>query len=352
MNVQDFIPQNIRRLDPRCSVFGVCGGCLFQDLDYADELAVKKSYLQALLGEVLDLESVHFHEPVASPKPYHSRSRLDLTMKRFRDGEIAMGFQPPGSKRLLAIEECAIADERISAFIPELRRAASEKLPAKYRTANLVIKTDDDRRVVWGGIGKGSLKMAPDEYLSTAIKGRRLYYSLDTFFQANLSILPALIERIESLMDPECRIFFDLYGGVGLFSFPLAARFEKVFLVEDNPASTRVAAFNAAKWQTDNIEIHSGKVEDLLAEVLGKGAAAPVCAMVDPPRQGLSDSARAMLREARGLRQLFYLSCHPESLARDLKDFVAGGWQVEEIIPFDFFPKTRHIETLVLLRAV
>lgn len=352
MEVKDFIPENMKTENPRCEVFGVCGGCLFQDVSYADELQIKKKYLTALLSEAAGLDDSVFTDPVASPKPYNSRSRLDLTMKRFRDGEIAMGFQPPGSKRLLAIENCAIAEEAISNFIPELRTQASAKLPPKYRTANIVVKTDDDQKIKWGGIGKRSLRLPPEEYFSTDINGKRLYYSLDTFFQANLSILPVLIEKLESLIDRKSQIFLDLYGGVGLFAFPMSAYFEKVFLIEDNPASTKVAAHNIDQWGVSNVEIFSGRVEDLLREVLEKSASGDVVAMVDPPRQGLSDSAREMLVGAKGLHQLFYLSCHPESLARDLKDFMAEGWIVEQVMPFDFFPKTRHIETLVLLKAV
>ena len=81
-------------------------------------------------------------------------------------------------------------------------------------------------------------------------------------------------------------------------------------------------------------------------------------AIVDPPRRGLSESALAALanlsgkdkRAGAGLDALLYLSCYPASLLRDLKGLVEKGWKVEKVIPFDFFPKTKHLETLVLLK--
>ena len=72
--------------------------------------------------------------------------------------------------------------------------------------------------------------------------------------------------------------------------------------------------------------------------------------MIDPPRMGLSREVVNALVRAKNLESLLYLSCHPESLLRDLMFFIEEGWKIEKIVPFDFFPKTEHLETLVLLK--
>ena len=72
-------------------------------------------------------------------------------------------------------------------------------------------------------------------------------------------------------------------------------------------------------------------------------------AMIDPPRNGLSDAVARQLAQARVFGALLYLSCHPDSLIRDLRIFVEAGWQIGRVIPFDFFPQTQHVETLVQL---
>ncbi|MBL7684816.1 MAG: 23S rRNA (uracil-5-)-methyltransferase RumA, partial [Deltaproteobacteria bacterium] len=74
-----------------------------------------------------------------------------------------------------------------------------------------------------------------------------------------------------------------------------------------------------------------------------------VVAMIDPPRKGLYPSVCEALVQSQKLKTLFYLSCHPDSLIRDLKILISGGWKIETVIPFDFFPKTVHLETLVKL---
>lgn len=334
-------------------MFGICGGCSYQHLSYASELKVKAESLRGVLAQKIALKGIEIEPVVGSPSVYHSRSRLDLTMVR-RGGVLAAGFMPPGSKNLLEIESCAIAREEITDYIPELKRQAAERMPADYRTANLVVKTGDDGRVLWGGIGKRSLEMRPEDYFWTQLRGRKIFYSLDTFFQANLSILPLLMDKIESLIpETERDLFLDLYSGVGLFGIALADLFEKIVMIEESPASVQMAYYNRAAHDLHHVRVLEGRVEDALPAILAKVEnALSTVAMIDPPRKGLSESAIETLSRAKRLNHLFYLSCHPESLARDLEFLLARGWRVERIVPFDFFPRTSHLETLALLRPL
>ena len=90
-------------------------------------------------------------------------------------------------------------------------------------------------------------------------------------------------------------------------------------------------------------------MEDALASFLPVDAGSERVAVVDPPRAGLSDHALALLTSAKEFSRILYLSCHPQALVRDLKEFLQKGWRIERVIPFDFFPRTKHLETLVLL---
>ena len=98
------------------------------------------------------------------------------------------------------------------------------------------------------------------------------------------------------------------------------------------------------------MEIIGGKVEEKFSACLASLPQGDRVAIVDPPRGGLSLEARNMLSGAKNLNHLLYLSCHPQTLVQDLQYFVVSGWQIIKIIPFDFFPRTRHMETLVLLK--
>jgi len=334
-----------------CPVFGECGGCFYQNIPYEEELKGKEAKLKSLLKETLALGDDLFEPIVPSPKPYHYRNRLDLKLLRTRKKEIFMGFSPREGRRMIPVDACPIADERISAFIPELKTQVMAKLPEKYRLANIVVRNGENGRVLWGGIGRGSCQLQEEDYFWVDIHGRKIYYSLDTFFQANLSILPRLFERLKAFdfWSEQEISFYDLYGGVGLFGIGLADKVKKVFLIEECQASLRLARYNVRVHHFQNFEVVEGRVEDKLPVLLQGSPGGHQVAFIDPPRAGLSPSALRLLASAKNLNYLFYLSCNPEALARDLTCFVNQGWKVKRIMPFDFFPKTRHLETLVLL---
>ncbi|MBI3307447.1 MAG: class I SAM-dependent RNA methyltransferase [Candidatus Omnitrophica bacterium] len=341
----------VERVKPLCPVFGICGGCAYQDISYEEELQKKESQLRELMTKGLEAGDNIFKPIVASPQPYFYRSRLDLTLRRRKDGFL-MGFQPSSSHQVIDIESCSIARREISEFIPELKKTAVEKMPENYGTANLVVKTSQDGRTLWGGIGRRSLLLKPEDYLWTEIHGKRIFYSLDTFFQANLSILPLLMEEIQNLVRFDRETFFiDLYAGVGLFGIYFSDQTGKIAMMEEAPASISLVRHNAAYHGLDEACIHAGKVEELFPVLLEAASAERVIAMIDPPRRGLSPEAIAMLTKAKKIHELLYLSCHPDSLLRDLLLFTQAGWKIEKIVPFDFFPKTKHLETLVLLKS-
>ncbi len=336
---------------PPCAVFNECGGCLYQDVSYRDELALKMRALKNAFAQAeLFILEERIDPIVASPKPYHYRNRLDLKMIRTKDNRILIGFTPKAGHGITTVDACPIADEPISSFIPQLRKHLEEHIPEKHRRANLVVRTGDSGEVSWGGMGKRSCQLRPEEYLWTQIRGKRIFYSLDTFFQANLSILPLVFERLLELpiWSPDA-ILYDLYGGVGLFGIGLAECVKSVILIEECQPSIRLAKYNIEFNRLPNFEILEGKVEAELPFLLNEARGRPKIALIDPPRAGLSPSALELLKGARNLNHILYLSCNPEALARDLCGFQTAGWQTEKIVPFDFFPRTKHLETLVLL---
>jgi len=351
--VDEKIKDTLEKVKPLCPVFGECGGCVYQDIRYADELHIKEETIKSHFKQELGLVDNVFSPIVPSPKEYFYRHRLDISFRKTMAGQYLLGFKPPKRKRTVEVESCVIGREEISDFIPQLKEDAIKGLPENYRVANLVVKTGDDKRVVWGGMGRRSLQMDPKEYLYTEIHGKRIYYSLDTFFQANLEILPDLMNMIKKLdLFDQGSVFFDLYSGVGLFGFYFADQVEAVALVEESATSNRVARYNLeAHKLKGKVDIRQEKVETALPLLLEKFKDKKKVALIDPPRKGLTDETIKTLIDSKDLNAILYLSCGPKSLARDLKKFQDQGWQVEKIIPFDFFPKTIHVETLAVLKV-
>lgn len=335
----------MEKIEPLCPLFNSCGGCQYQDIAYRDELSLKESRVRELMGSGVPVEPI-----VASPEDYHYRSRIDVRLLRTKDGRVLTGFSPLNRKRLVEADSCAIAMPAISQFLPELNTQAAGRLTPKHRNANLVVKTGDDGRVLWGGIGRRSLCLAEADYLWTIVDGKKIFYSLDTFFQANLAILPEVMKRIRELRlwDPET-LFCDVYGGVGLFGIVFYDEVKGVVLIEENIYSVKLAEFNVRYHAMERFEMMTGRAESVLPGILSRPGQKVL--FFDPPRQGLNPEIVPFVKPGDDLQNILYLSCDPESLVRDLKLFVSSGWEIERVIPFDFFPRTRHIETLAVLKG-
>ncbi len=335
---------------PVCPAFGKCGGCQYQDVAYADELALKEELLKKAIRAQVQLDDDLVQPVVPSPKIYHYRNRLDLKLINRRNGDVHIGFSSVERGPVVEVDACPIAMEAVSAFIPRLRQEAAAMIPKKYRMANLTVRAGDGDAVSWGGIGHGSLQLDARDYFYTDIAGKRVHYSLDTFFQANLSILPELIGFLRGRdIWTKKTVFFDLYGGVGLFSLGVSDLVGKAVNIEENVHAVRMAKYNISANGVANVEVVEGRVEDVLAGILRKEASPENVVMVDPPRAGLGAGAVALLNGLKGVPYVIYLSCNPESLAMDLKGLISGGWNIKLVRPFDFFPRTRHLETLVIL---
>ncbi len=336
---------------PLCPFFDQCGGCEYQHFLYSTELSIKQREIEALFENGLQLCDSVLSPIIPSPKEYHYRHRLNLTLRRKKDKTVVIGFTSKPPLQTLSVDSCSIVEELISKSIPELKKEILEELPEHYRTANLVIKIGDNQKVVWGGIGRNSLKLDPENYLWTILNGKKIFYSLDTFFQPNLSIIPVVIEKILQFgsFDRDKTVFLDLYGGVGLFSLLLADEVRKGILLEENRSSIQVAKHNISYHQFSHLSVYSGKVENFLEEILQNIDSEEVIAMVDPPRGGLHQDVCEALIKNKNFKRLFYLSCNPYSLIEDLKKLTATEWTIEKMIPFDFFPKTKHIEVLTFM---
>ncbi len=336
---------------PLCPVFGHCGGCQYQDLPYSQELELKEQRLKNLFLKAFNCSEDIFDPIVPSPRDYYYRNHLDLSLLRLKTKDLCLGFYSANRRRLIPVEACPIALSAISDFLPRLKQQALLKLPEQYRNANLVIKTGDDGKVFWGGIGRHSLRMKEQDYLWTQVHGKKIFYSLNSFFQANLSILPLLITKIKQLnILSKQTIFFDLYGGVGFMGVCLYELVKNVILIEENIHSIKLARFNVHYHQMPNFEIIHGKVEEKFPVYFDLANNGSQVAMIDPPRCGLSaETLRILSSSDKFLNSLLYLSCNPDSLLKDLFVLRQSGWKISKICPFDFFPKTKHIETLVIL---
>jgi 23S rRNA (uracil1939-C5)-methyltransferase/tRNA (uracil-5-)-methyltransferase len=331
------------RIDPRCALFGRCGGCQYQHLAYAEQLKWKRQQVEELLKYMASVE-FPVAPVIASPKEFGYRSKITPHFKAWsREQEAGqpapIGFLKQGTRfDILDVPECPIATAEINAKLPEVREKTRARLAAGdyKRDATLLLRhtlegvTTDYEAVVTEQVG--------------ALK---LHFLARDFFQNNPFILPAFTGYVrEQAAGSGARFLVDAYCGSGLFALSCAPAFERVAGIELSETSIKFAKENAAANQITNTVFQAGDASQIFAGLTFPPAETAV--VIDPPRKGCDESFLAQLF-AFGPRAVVYVSCDPATQMRDLKGFLAAGYQLTAVQPFDLFPQTRHLECVITL---
>jgi len=333
-----------RRIAPRCPLFGRCGGCQYQNLGYEEQLEWKRRQVAELLQHMAGL-SFAVSPVIGSPRPFGYRSKITPHYNAPRDGrEPAIGFLRQGSRsEIVDVPRCEIATEPINARLAlardEVRRGAAEGAlrggaTLLLRDAGGVVTTRHDDRVVEEVI------LGPGETL-------RLGFQAGDFFQNNPFILPAFARYVrDQARLSGARFLVDAYCGSGLFTLASAAVFERAVGVEVSESSVAFARENAAANGIANASFTAGDASAVFAGLGFAGRDAAV--VIDPPRKGCDGLFLRQLFDFRP-RSVVYVSCDPATQMRDLGGFLAAGYAVGAVQPFDLFPQTRHLECVITL---
>jgi 23S rRNA (uracil1939-C5)-methyltransferase len=182
--------------------------------------------------------------------------------------------------------------------------------------------------------------------ITRTIHGEHYRLNAESFFQTNADLLPHLIDA--AIGEAHGRKAVELYCGVGLFTVPLARRFESIVGVEGDAQATDFARQNLGQTELANAEIVNQDVADWLEQNLERAGGRGFLdfLLLDPPRTGAESRVIAGILGLRPKR-ICYVSCDPATLARDLKKLIAGGYAIDRLAAFDMFPQTHHVETVV-----
>jgi 23S rRNA (uracil1939-C5)-methyltransferase len=336
-SIVEVIEPSPARIEPPCPYFGRCGGCDFQQLDYPAQLEAKVSIIRDCLRRIARVDEPGEIAIVPSPQEWRYRARaqwqFDATRKH-------LGYFERGSHRICDIAECPV-------LMPELQETLSV-LRERMREDSLSPKAEDFQAVA----GDEGVSLFPPVHegevleASRAIAENRYRFSAEGFFQINQSLLPQLVSF--ALGDALGDTAIDLYCGVGLFTLPLARRFERVTGVEGNPSAVAYARRNLLDARLENAAIECAPVGEWLS--VNAHAHAPVdLVLLDPPRSGLEEGGAGGILKLRPQR-IAYVSCDPATLARDLREFLEGGYSLGTVTAFDMFPQTHHVETVAFLQ--
>jgi 23S rRNA (uracil1939-C5)-methyltransferase len=309
-----------RRVPPPCRLAGICGGCDWLHIGYEEQLTLKVAIVRETLRRTgrIERESIGIE-----PSPaLASRNRAQI----HRDGEGRLGYMAAGSNRIVAVQTCPIVALPIDGLFDGTLPAPEglDRFTAFSDGAVVATEGIDDERD-----------------LSVRVCGRTISFSVGCFFQSNLAALEKLVPWVVQGLSGTAAA--DLYCGVGLFGAFLAERFSRIICVESSAMSLSYARGNIAGAISES---HPMSVEQWIASGAARESFDAV--VVDPPRAGLGVEVREWLCGA-PTNHLVYVSCNPVTLARDLGQLCAGGYVLEDLRLFDFYPQTSHVETVARL---
>ena len=377
------------RAQPFCAVFGSCGGCQVQRLAYPAQLAWKGQIVRNALRRIGGFTDVPVEHPVGMAHPRAYRNKMSLVVQSEPAGT-QFGFYQARSHELVPIAECPVVVPQLDAAIAGLRDAAADEQTApafagvrhaimRVGTASgqavLSLSTDRHSAAINAAAPKLAAKIPGIVGISNsfeprnanAVLGRKMAYvwgaremeeviegvrfrvSPASFFQVNSEMVGKIFRFMEPGIAPGRKIV-DLYCGAGTFAIFFASRGAQVVGVEENPAAIREANLNAElNAVTARARFIAGRVEGAVADAAGRAAlAAADVVFLDPPRKGSDEATLDAIARA-GVDNVWYLSCNPATLARDLRALDAKGYRPGIVQPFDMFPQTGHVETFVTL---
>ncbi len=333
-SIVDIIEASQNRITPPCPHFGTCGGCDFQQMDYATQLAAKVGIIRDCLHRIAKIE-VDEIEMVGSPQEFGYRSRAKWHLDRI---EQTFGYFRRDSHEVVDVAECPILTPGLQTTLSEVR--SSLDWSTLWEDSAEIEAVSQD-----GGGASFFTREMPQQTteITVNVAGEEFTFSAQSFFQANRFLVEKLIET--AIGGAEGTTALDLYCGVGLFALPMARNFTNVIGVEDNGIAVTFARKNAARSGLKNIELRRSGVHRFLNEC---NLNSTDMILIDPPRAGAEKGTIEKIAELKP-KQISYVSCEPSILARDLVVFLDAGYKIDKITALDLFPQTHHVETVVRL---
>jgi len=381
------------RIQPRCPVCTSCGGCQFQQLSYSAQLEYKRKKVSNAFSRIAKLD-VDVPATLGMDNPYFYRNKIQMPLGTDKAGKIVTGFYKANTHIIVPIEKCYIEDERTSPILKTIRELMKEIRVEPYdedkRTGvirHILIRTSHykpqimvvlvtnvntfpgqknfvkalterhpeittvvqninkrDTNVILGNYenimyGKG--------FIEDSLLGINFQISSKSFYQINPTQTEKLYETaLKEASLTKDDVVFDAYTGIGTIALLAAKHAKRVIGVEIVYQAIRDAMLNAKHNGINNVEFHAEDVNTYISRMIQESVKIDVLFM-DPPRKGADETFLHSVLQLKPQR-IIYVSCEPETLARDVK-ILSKSYIVKSVQPVDMFPQTHHVETVVAL---
>lgn len=376
-----------QRVQPKCPVFKKCGGCQLQHLQYSSQLIFKQNLVQNNLKKFAGVD--HAVLPcVPSSLEYAYRNKLSLPISE-QKGKVVAGFYAPNSHNVIANTACVLQGEwaeKIVCIVLKYIELSGETAYSTMQTGNirhLVCRFVNNSLMVCLVTQTGTIKNS--KLLIDLIKAQFDNFSLLTnknnsktnvilgdsfkllygyltqqltnfgikyevspqsFLQVNQDIQNKIYKQVLDEIEPDS-VVIDAYSGAGLLSAIVAQKARQVFGIEIVPSATQNANVLAKNNNISNMQNICGDSSIELPKLIQTLSKKSVTVILDPPRKGCDQKVVDSLIKTQP-NKIIYISCNSATLSRDIKP-LTSLYNIKSVTPFDMFPQTQHVETLMIL---
>ena len=373
-----------------CSVAKKCGGCQYQGVAYQEQLKKKQKMEEDLFKRFCKVEPI-----IGMKNPCNYRNKVQSVFGRDRKGNVISGTYEANSHRIVPVEDCMIEDKKAQEIIHTVRKLlpsfkiktynedsgygllrhvmvrrgfksgeimvilvlGSPILPSKNNfvkalrkehpeISTVVLNVNDKKTSMV--LGDREMTLYGKGFIRDELCGCTFRISPKSFYQVNPVQTEVLYQTaIDYAQLTGKETIIDAYCGIGTISLIAAKHAKKVIGVELNGDAVKDAKINAKENNISNAEFYKGDAGEFMVKMAENGQKADVVFM-DPPRSGSDEKFMSSVVKLNPKR-VVYVSCGPDTLARDLKYFSKNGYKVKKIQPVDMFPFTEHCETVCLL---
>ena len=376
------------RIQPKCKVCTSCGGCQYQQIDYKTQLEYKTKRVKEALSRIGGIKT-NVLPCIGMDDPYYYRNKIQMPYGKDRKGNVVYGFFKENSHEIIPVKECAIEDKRAAPILWDIKELVKEmkipvynedsgkgilryvlirtsyhypelmvvlvtstmNFPGQRNFINELTKRHPEITTIVENVNTRhtNVILGPQEkvlfgpgFIKDDILGLSFEISASSFFQVNPVQVEKLYKTALNLIKTEQKpVILDAYSGVGTIGLIAARNAKKVISVELNKDASRNAVMNAKRNNVDNIEFYCDDAGHFINNMDGDLD----IVIMDPPRKGSDEKFLSTLLNKKP-KQIIYVSCDPETLARDLK-YLSNLYQVDYVQPVDMFPMTAHVETVV-----
>ena len=379
-----------REIRWNCPVAAKCGGCQLTRLSYAEQLQWKQQRVAELLDGICEVRPI-----LGMDDPFHYRNKVHAVLSVDKAGKPISGVYAMGTHRVVPVRHCLIEDRRadriiqtIVAMLPAYKLriyneythrgflrhilirtghvtgqimvvlvATSLEFPGKKAFVQELIQRHPEittvvlncnQRETSMVLGTKEITLYGEGYMEDELCGKRFRISPQSFYQVNAKQCEVLYRTaIDAAQLTGAETLLDAYCGTGTIGLCASDGCKQLIGVELNADAIRDAKENARRNGVENARFLCDDAGRFMQK-LAKEGNAPDVVMMDPPRAGSDQKFLQSLLMLKPKR-VVYVSCNPETLARDLRVLVDGGYRAEWATPVDMFPGTEHVETVVLL---